>query len=91
MKFFKSTIMFLIFGLSIMAALILVTGSSQQERAGEVFAQLTTDGVTAIGLQNQTVSYYGNSSGYLVSPLIDNSSNTTSQLLPAVVMIDGGV
>jgi carboxymethylenebutenolidase len=87
MKFFKSTIMFLIFGLSIMAALILVTDSSQQERAGEVFAQLTTDGVTAIGLQNQTVSYYGNSSGYLVSPLIDNSSNTKSQLLPAVVMI----
>ena len=87
MKFFKSTIIFLIFGLSIMAALILVTGSSQQERAGEVFAQLTADGVTAIGLQNQTVSYYGNSSGYLVSLLIDNSSNTTNQLLPAVVMI----
>src|ERR687898_1655568 len=87
MKFFKSTIIFLIFGLSIMAALILVTGSSQQERAGEVSAQLTTDSEAAIGIQNQTVSYFGNSSGYLVSPLINNSSNTTSRLLPAVAMI----
>ena len=41
----------------------------------------------ATGLQKQTVSYFGNSSGYLVSPLINNSSNTTSRLLPAVAMI----
>jgi carboxymethylenebutenolidase len=82
MKFFKSTITFLVFGLSIPAALILVIGGFQQEQKGEVFAQLT-----ATGLQNQTVSYFGNSSGYLVSPLVDNNSDTTSQLLPAVVMI----
>jgi Dienelactone hydrolase family len=71
---FKSTIMLLVFGLSMPAALTLQTG--------EVFAQLS-----AIGLQNQTVSYFANSSGYLVSPLTDDSSNTTGQLLPAVVMI----
>jgi hypothetical protein len=82
MKLFKSTIMLLVFGLSIPGALMLVTSGSQQEQAGEVFAQLS-----ATGLQNQTVSYFGNSSGYLVSPLTDNSSNTASQLLPAVVMI----
>jgi carboxymethylenebutenolidase len=41
----------------------------------------------ATGLQKQTVSYFGNSSGYLVSPLTDNGGNTMGQLLPAVVMI----
>jgi carboxymethylenebutenolidase len=88
MKFFRSTIMFLIFGLSIPAALILVTGGFQQEpAAAKVSAQLTADSEAATGIQNQTVSYFGNSSGYLASPLTDNSSNTTNQLLPAVVMI----
>ena len=75
-------------GLSLAAAaLIIMTVGSQQEPAGKVSAQLTTDSEAAIGIQNQTVSYFGNSSGYLVSPLIDNSSNTTSRLLPAVAMI----
>ena len=82
MKFFKSTIRYLVFGLSIPAALIVVTSGFQQEQKGDVFAQLT-----ATDLQNQTVSYFGNSLGYLVSPMVDNSSNVTSQLLPAVVMI----
>ena len=87
MKFFWTIIVLSVAGLSLAAALITMTVGSQQERAGKVSAQLTTDSEAAIGIQNRTVSYYGNSSGYLVSPLIDNSSNTTSQLFPAVVMI----
>ena len=87
MKFFRSTIMFLIFGLFIPAALILVTGGFQQEPVAKVSAQLIADSEAATGIQNQTVSYFGNSSGYLASPLTDNSSNTTNQLLPVVVMI----
>lgn len=77
-----------VIGLSLAtAALIIMTVGSQQEPAAKVSAQLTADSEAATSIQNQTVSYYGNSSGYLVSPLADNSSNTTSQLLPAVVMI----
>jgi carboxymethylenebutenolidase len=87
MKFFWMIIVPTIAGLPLAVALITMTAGSQQEPAGKVSAQLTTDSEAAIGIQNQTVSYYGNSSGYLVSPLADNSSNTTSQLLPAVVMI----
>ena len=87
MKFFWTIIVPSVAGLSLAAALITMTVGSQQEPAGKVSAQLTTDSEAAIGIQNRTVSYYGNSSGYLVSPLADNSSNTTSQLLPAVVMI----
>ena len=87
MKFFWKIIVLSVAGLSLAAALITMTVGSQQEPAGKVSAQLTADSEAAIGIQNRTVSYYGNSSGYLVSPLIDNSSNTTSQLLPAVVMI----
>ena len=87
MKFFWTIIVPTIAGLPLAAALITMTAGSQQEPAGKVSAQLTTDSEAAIGIQNRTVSYYGNSSGYLVSPLADNSSNTTSQLLPAVVMI----
>jgi carboxymethylenebutenolidase len=87
MKFFWTIIVLSVAGLSLAAALITMTVGSQQEPAGKVSAQLTTDSEAAIGIQNRAVSYYGNSSGYLVSPLIDNSSNTTSQLLPAVVMI----
>jgi carboxymethylenebutenolidase len=88
MKFFSMVIVVPIVGLLLAAALIITTVGLQQEQVGKVSAQLTTtDSDAAIGLQNQTVSYYGNSSGYLVSPLIDNGSNATSQLLPAVVMI----
>ena len=87
MKFFWTIIVPSVAGLSLAAALITMTVGSQQEPAGKVSAQLTTDSEAAISIQNRTVSYYGNSSGYLVSPLADNSSNTTSQLLPAVVMI----
>jgi len=88
MKFFRTIMVLPLVGLSLAAAaLIIMTVGSQQEPAGKVSAQLTTDSEAAIVIQNQTVSYFGNSSGYLVSPLIDNSSNTTSRLLPAVVMI----
>jgi len=87
MKFFWTIIVPSVAGISLAAALITMTVGSQQEPAGKVSAQLTADSEAAIGLQNQTASYYGNSSGYLVSPLVDNSSNKTSQLLPAVVMI----
>jgi carboxymethylenebutenolidase len=88
MKFFRTIMVLPVVGLLLAAAaLIIMTVGSQQEPAGKVSAQLTTDSEAAIGIQNQTVSYFGNSSGYLVSPLIDNSSNTTSHLLPAVVMI----
>jgi carboxymethylenebutenolidase len=88
MKFFSMVIVVPIVGLLLAAALIITTVGLQQEQVGKVSAQLTTtDSDAAIRLQNQTVSYYGNSSGYLVSPLIDNGSNATSQLLPAVVMI----
>ena len=89
MKFFWIIIVPSVAGLLLAAALITMTVGSQQEPAGRVSAQLATDSEEAIGIQNQTVSYFGNSSGYLVSPLIDNgsSSNTTNQLLPAVVMI----
>ncbi|MGC1132889.1 MAG: dienelactone hydrolase family protein [Nitrososphaeraceae archaeon] len=87
MKFFWMMIVPSVAGLSLAAALPTMTVGSQQEPAGKVSAQLNTDSEAAIGIQNRTVSYYGNSSGYLVSPLADNSSNTTSQLLPAVVMI----
>ena len=89
MKFFWIIIVPSVAGLLLAAGLITMTVGSQQEPAGRVSAQLATDSEEAIGIQNQTVSYFGNSSGYLVSPLIDNgsSSNTTNQLLPAVVMI----
>lgn len=87
MKFFKMVIVIPIVGLLLAAALIIMNVDSQQEPTARVSAQLAADSNAAIGLQNQTVSYYGNSSGYLVSPLIDNGSNATSQLLPAVVMI----
>lgn len=87
MKFFWTIIVPSVAGLSLAAALITMTVGSQQEPAGKVSAQLTTGSEGALGIQNQNVSYYGNSSGYIVSPLIDNGSNTTSQLLPAVVMI----
>jgi carboxymethylenebutenolidase len=86
MKFFRMVIVIPIVGL-LAAALIIMNIDSQQEPTARVSAQLAADSNAAIGIQNQTVSYYGNSSGYLVSPLIDNGSNTTSQLLPAVVMI----
>jgi carboxymethylenebutenolidase len=87
MKFFKMVIVIPIVGLLLAAALIIMNVDLQQEPTARVSAQLAADSNAAIGLQNQTVSYYGNSSGYLVSPLIDNGSNATSQLLPAVVMI----
>jgi carboxymethylenebutenolidase len=87
MKFFRMVIVIPAIGL-LAAALIITVVGSQQEQEGKVSAQLTTtDSEVDIGIQNQTISYYGNSSGYLVSPLSDNGSNTTSQLLPAVVMI----
>ena len=87
MKFFRTTIVFPLIGLSIFAAWIIVMVGSQQDQAREVFAQPNNDGTATMGVQNQTVSYFDNASGYLVSPLTDNSNNATSQLHPAVLMI----
>lgn len=87
MKFFRTTIVFPIIGLSIVAALIIAMVGSQQDQTREVFAQPNNDSTATTGIQNQTVSYFDNASGYLVSPLTDNSNNATSQLRPAVVMI----
>ncbi|MPZ07130.1 MAG: hypothetical protein GEU26_12070 [Nitrososphaeraceae archaeon] len=44
---------------------------SQQDHAREVFAQPTNDSTATMGIQNQSVSYFDNASGYLVSPLTD--------------------
>jgi len=87
MKFCRTTIVFPIIGLSIVGALIIVMVGSQQDQAREVFAQPNNDSTATMGIQNQTVSYFDNASGYLVSPSTDNSNNATSQLHPAVVMI----
>ena len=74
-------------GLCVVAALIILLGGTQQEQASEVFAQPTDDSSETIDTQNQTISYFDNASGYLVSPVADISNNETGQLLPAVVMI----
>ncbi|MGC1132827.1 MAG: dienelactone hydrolase family protein [Nitrososphaeraceae archaeon] len=86
MKFFRTTIVFPIIGLSIVAGLIIVMVGSQQDQAREVFAQPNNDSSETIDTQNQTISYFDNASGYLVSPVADISNNETGQL-PAVVMI----
>jgi carboxymethylenebutenolidase len=69
------------------AAVIISMSATQQKRTNEVFPQLTNDSTGTTGLQNQTVSYFDNASGYLVSPVADINNNETGQLLPAVVMI----
>jgi carboxymethylenebutenolidase len=74
-------------GLCFVAAVIISMSVTQQKQTSEVFAQLTNDSTGTPGLQNQTVSYFDNASGYLVSPVSDISNNETGQLLPAVVMI----
>jgi len=79
--------LFPVTGLCVVAALIILLGGTQQEQASEVFAQPTDDSSETIDTQNQTISYFDNASGYLVSPVADISNNETGQLLPAVVMI----
>jgi len=74
-------------GLCVVAALIFLLAGTQQEQASEVSAQPTDDSSQTIDTQNQTISYFDNASGYLVSPVADFSNNETGQLLPAVVMI----
>jgi carboxymethylenebutenolidase len=68
-------------------ATVIISMSATQGQASEVFAQPTPDGTGTIDTQNQTVSYFDNASGYLVSPVADISNSETGQLLPAVVLI----
>jgi hypothetical protein len=64
------------------AALIILMGGTQQVQGSEVFAQSTNDSTRAMDIQNQSVSYFGNASGYLVSPVVDNTNIETGQFLP---------
>jgi len=73
-------------GLSVAVAFIILMGGTQQDHLSEVLAS-TNDSSGTADVQNQTVSYFDNASGYLVSPVMDESSNQTTQLFPAVVMI----
>jgi carboxymethylenebutenolidase len=73
-------------GLSVAVAFIILMGGTQQDHLSEVLAS-TNDSSGTADVQNQTVSYFDNASGYLVSPVMDASSNQTTQLFPAVVMI----
>lgn len=79
--------LFLATGLCVVAAVIFLMSTTQQDQTSKVFAQLTNDSTGTTDTQNQIVSYFDNASGYLVSPVTAISSNETGQLLPAVVMI----
>jgi carboxymethylenebutenolidase len=82
----------------VISSILLPTAALKQEgvyaqnsaRTTNATVLSSVDGNSQSGLQNKSVNYYGNSSGYLVYPI--SSSNATTieaqqQKLPAVVMI----
>lgn len=81
LKPFSATALYVVIGL------VMFVGFTQQDQINEIFAQSTNDSAGTVDVQNQSVSYFDNAHGYLVSPLTDIGNNETSQPLPAVVMI----